>query len=116
MKLNFFIISLLLLFSTCYAEVDDRLAVVFSSTAINGDTAPHIKGYFIYINKGVEYKEDIQFRGLGSKNLRGSSIEKVYVRKVSGTGSYRITVVEGGKIIFQTEMSRDELPIIYVKP
>ncbi len=106
----------LFLTASC-SEETKKLAIVISSMSINGDTTPSIVGYFVYENNGIEYKEDIKFEeGVGAKNLKGSSINKVFVRKASGTGAYRLTILEDLKVVFQTEMSRDESPIIYIKP
>ena len=119
MKINIlikaiFFISFLLL-ASCSKE-DQKLAVIISSLTNDGETVPQIAGYFTYESNGVEYKDDINFDGVGAKNVVGSSINKVFVKKTSGTGSYLIVILEDSKPIFKTKMSASSAPVTYKKP
>ena len=119
MKINIFIkaiflISFLLLVS-CSKE-DQKLAVIISSLTNDGETVPQVVGYFTYESNGIEYKDDINFDGVGAKNVIGSSINEVFVQKESGTGSYLVVILENSVPIFKTEMSACSKPITYIKP
>jgi hypothetical protein len=113
MKILFLLTFLLV--ASC-AEEDQKLAVIISSLTNDGETIPQVVGHFTYESNGVEYKDDINFDGVGAKNVIGSSINEVFVQKKSGTGSYLIVILENSEPIFKTEMSASSAPITYIKP
>jgi hypothetical protein len=113
MKILFLLTFLLV--ASC-SEEDQKLAVIISSLTNDGETIPQVVGHFTYESNGVEYKDDINFDGVGAKNVIGSSINEVFVQKKSGTGSYLIVILENSEPIFKTEMSTSSAPITYIKP
>lgn len=110
----FFFLSFLLV-TSCSKE-DQKLAVIISSLTNDGETIPQVAGYFTYESNGVEYKDEINFDGVGAKNVIGSSINEVFVQKKSGTGSYLVVILENSVPVFKTEMSASSKPITYIKP
>ncbi len=93
------------------AQSNNRLAIVICSTT-SGNPPLVIEGYFIYIESGKEVKRMIDKTGWGW-NFFGEYIKEVHVRKVSGDGSFQISVMENSNPVFESGSVSSLDPVIY---
>ena len=95
-----------------FAQTENKLAVVITSVSPSNENQLKLKGYYIYISKAKEIKEEIDKNAWGW-NFEGDYIKEVKVKKVSGEGSFQLFVIENDQFIFESGTVETSEPVIY---
>jgi hypothetical protein len=94
------------------AQTENKLAVVITSVSPSDEEPLNLRGYYIYVLKGKEVKEEIDKNAWGW-NFEGDYIKEVRVEKVSGEGSFQLFVIENDEFIFESGSVDSKSPVVY---
>jgi hypothetical protein len=117
MKIIIFLLFVFILLSKIipadlFAQTENKLAVVITSTSPSEENLLKLKGYFTYISKGKEIKKEINKNAWGW-NFEGEHIQEVNVTKSGGEGSFQLFIIENDEMIFESGSINTSETVIY---